>query len=213
MSAVTAVPLRPIARGSVLKLWIGLTLLSLVALSVAWWGTRWMQPVTLDSGVRVQTIREGTGPVMTNADVIAMRFQIKVNSVDAPVFRDSGAQPFVGTVQDIPAGFTEGVQRMRAGGRYVVSVPVSVILAGQPLPPRADFAANDTLLFETDVLQIDPGQASAYQMQRLQQMMQQQQMQQGGAVPPGANPHAGPAMPPPGAGGAPQGAPPSPGGR
>ena len=40
MSAVTAVPLRPLARGSVLKLWLGLGLLVLVAAALAWWGTR-----------------------------------------------------------------------------------------------------------------------------------------------------------------------------
>jgi len=204
MSAVTAVPLRPLAKGSVLRLWIGVALLVALAAGLAWWSTRWLQPVTLESGVRIQTIREGNGAAMTAADVIAMRFQIKVNSRDAVAFRDSGPQPFVGTVQDLPAGFAEGVQRMRAGGQYVVSAPVSVVMAGQPVPPSAEFTAGDTLLFETQVLQIDPGQASAYQMRRIQQLMQQQQLMQGGpggpgAPPPGAAPSAPPASAPPAA--------------
>ena len=206
MSAVTAVPLRPLAPRSVLKLWVGLLLLVAAAVGLAWWGTRWMQVLTLDSGVRVQTIREGSGPQMAAADVIAMRFQIRVNSLDARISRDSGPQPFVGTVQDIPAGFAEGVQHMRAGGRYVVWVPVRVIMAGQPVPPQAPFAAGDTLVFETQVLQIQAGEASAFQMQRLQEMMQQQQLMQQGAGPPGAGPPGGagapgPATPPPAAGG------------
>jgi FKBP-type peptidyl-prolyl cis-trans isomerase FkpA len=200
MSAVTAVPLRPIARGSVLKLWIGLALLSLVALGVAWWGTRWMQPVTLDSGVRVQTIREGTGPMMTDADVIALRFQVHVNSIDAPPIGDSGPEPLGSTVQDAPPGLAIAVQAMRAGGRYVVRVPARVAMGNRPLPPTARFTANDILVFDVQALQIEAGAASAFQMQRMQQMMQRQQMQQSGAMPPGA-------------GGAPQGAPPSPAGR
>ncbi len=39
---------------------------------------------------------------MTEADLVAMRFVIRVNSPDAPVFRDSGREPFVGTVPDLP---------------------------------------------------------------------------------------------------------------
>ena len=198
MSAVTAVPLRPLARGSVLKLWLVLALLVLAAAGLGWWGTRWMQPVTLDSGVRVQTLHAGSGPVMGAADVIAMRFQIHRNSADGPVISDSGGQPFVGTVQDVPQGFAEGIQTMQAGGRYLLWVPVSRIMNGRPVPPTARFSADDTLVIETQVLQIDPGQASAYQMQRLQQMIQQQQMMQRGGAGPGAGrPGGAPGAPAP----------------
>ena len=61
MSAITAVPLRPLARGSVLKLWIALVLLVGVAGGLAWWGTRGVQVITLDSGATVKTVRQGTG--------------------------------------------------------------------------------------------------------------------------------------------------------
>jgi FKBP-type peptidyl-prolyl cis-trans isomerase FkpA len=208
MSAVTAVPLRPLARGSVLKLWLVLALLVAAAAGLAWWDTGRLQPVTLDNGVQIRTLRQGTGPAMTSADVVAMRFVIRVNSPDAPVFRDSGREPFVGTVQDLPAGFAEAVQRMRARGLYLVTVPVSVVMAGQPVPPQAAFTANDNLLFETQVLQIEAGQASAFQMGRIRQMMEQQQLQQqGGARLPGAGPQgAGPGRP----GSAPGSAPPPP---
>ena len=37
MSAVTAVPIRPIAKGSVLKLWLALVLLVAAAAALAWW--------------------------------------------------------------------------------------------------------------------------------------------------------------------------------
>ena len=62
MSAVTAVPLRPLARGAVLKLWIGLLVLVLAAAGLAWWGTQGLQIVTLDSGVRYRVVEEGSGP-------------------------------------------------------------------------------------------------------------------------------------------------------
>ncbi len=198
MSAVTAVPLRPLARGSVLKLWIALVLLVATAAGLAWWDTRRLQIVTYPSGIRVQTMREGNGPGMTVADVVALRFQVHVNSVDGPLAGDSGAEPLVGTVQDLPPWLAEGLQTMRERGRYVVWVPVRNLLNGQPIPPTARFTENDMFAVETQILQIDPGQASAYQMRRLQQMMQQQQlMQQPGAAPPGGPGAPSPAPPPP----------------
>jgi len=203
MSAVTAVPLRPLARGSVLKLWIVLALLVAAAAGLAWWDTRRLQIVTYPSGVRVQTLREGNGPGMTVADVVALRFQVHVNSVDGPLAGDSGAEPLVGTVQDLPPWLAEGLQTMRERGRYVVWVPVRNLLNGQPVPPTARFTADDMFAVETQILQIDPGQASTFQMRRIQQVMQQQQQQQQmqqqggpGGPPPGAGPGGRPGLRP-----------------
>ena len=61
MSAVTAVPIRPLARGAVLKLWIALLLLALAAAGLAWWGTRVWQMNTLDSGVRYRVSPKAAG--------------------------------------------------------------------------------------------------------------------------------------------------------
>jgi len=66
MSAVTAVPLRPLAKGSVLKLWIVLALMALAAAGLGWWGTRWMQEVTLESGARYRVVDPGTGPAFAS---------------------------------------------------------------------------------------------------------------------------------------------------
>lgn len=196
MSAVTAVPIRPLARGAVLKLWIGLLVLALAAAGLAWWGTRPLQMVTLESGVRYRVMQAGTGPLMTAADVVALRYKLRVGSPGAPVIQDSDdtGRPLVATTADVFPGFAEGLQQMQAGGRYLLWLPPGQHASG-PFPPNAPFQAGDTLVFEIQVLQIGAGQASAYQMQRLQEMMQQRQMQQQGA-PPGA-------APPPGGGGSP----------
>ncbi len=79
------------------------------------------------------------------------------------------------------------------------------VMAGQPMPPQAPFTADDSLLFETQVLQIEAGQASAFQMGRIRQMMQQQQMMERQGAAPGAG-----RAPPPGAGPARSPAPPGP---
>lgn len=198
MSAVTAVPLRPLAPRSVLKLWLGLALLVLAGAGLAWWGTGWMQIVTLESGVRVQAVSEGSGPAVTAQDAFALRFRVHKNSLDAPVERET-QEPFVGTLQDLPPGFGDGLQRMRAGGRYVLWLPARTVIPGE-IPPGAGITAGDTLVIEVQVLQIDAGQASAYQMRAMQQMMQQQQMmrqmqQQGGVAGTGNSAVPAPAAP------------------
>ena len=73
MSA-TAVPIRPVARGSVLKLWLVLALFVIAAAAMAWWTTKPFQIQTLPSGVRIRAIQEGTGPVMTT-----ITYDVKLN--------------------------------------------------------------------------------------------------------------------------------------
>ena len=60
--SVTAVPLRPIKKGSVAKLWISLIVLAALAAAFAWWGTAAFQTQTTPSGVGIRTLRAGAGP-------------------------------------------------------------------------------------------------------------------------------------------------------
>ena len=60
MSEVTAVPIRPLAIGTLVKLWVALAILVLGAAGLAWWGTAAWQVITLDSGVRYRVVAEGT---------------------------------------------------------------------------------------------------------------------------------------------------------
>ena len=192
--SVTAVPLRPIKKGSVLKLWLGLALLAALAFLLAWFGTQSFRPVTLDKGVTVQAVKPGIGPQITDADVIALQYKLHVNSKTAPVIEDSreGGRPFVTTTQGIYPGFAEGLKSMRQSGSYVLTLPPGAHVTQQI--PNAPFSPRDTLVFEIDVLQIERGAAEKFnqmrQMQQLQQLQQMQQMQQGGGggLPPGALP-------------------------
>ena len=183
--SVTAVPIRPLKKGSMLKMWIGLGLLALAAAGLAWWATAAFQPITTASGVGLQTIKPGSGPKITSADVIALHYKLHINSMDAPVYQDSrqAGQPFVTTTQGIYPGFAEGLQLMRPGGSYVLTLPGGTHEQG-PMPPGAPFRPTDKLVFEIDEVQVMPGEAQRYnqmrQMQQLQQMEQMQQMQNGG---------------------------------
>ena len=200
MSAVTAVPIRPLSKGSVLRLWLGLLLVILAAGALAWWGTNAMQVVTTASGLRYQVVDEGQGDPITAADLVALRYRLRVGGPDGEVIQDSQqtGQPFVTSTQGAIRGFSEGLLLMREGGSYRLWIPPRLGY-GNNVPPGAPFGPNDTLYFEIEVQQIARGMAA------LQQMMGGPGGP-GGAGPGGAGPGGNGAGAPPEGGGQPSGA-------
>lgn len=198
MSAVTAVPLRPIARFSVLKLWLGLLLLALAAGALAWLGTRPLQRTTTETGLQYQVLKAGEGDAPTSQDVIIFHYEGRL--ADGTLFDTSrGREPMVMPPTGLIPGFVEGLQLTQAGGRYRLWIPPNLGYGPGRVPRGAPFTDQDTLIFDIEVIRIVPGAAGMWQMQQMQQQMQQQ----GGGVPPPGNPHAGtgapePPAPPPG---------------
>ena len=197
--SVTSVPIRPIAKGSVLKLWIALAVLTAAAIGFAYYGTRGQQVITTESGVRYRVLEEGSGPTVTPNDAVALRYKLHVNSVDSEVIQDSDqtGQPFVATTSMVYPGFGEALQKMRSGGSYLLWLPPGTHEQG-PLRPGTPFTANDTLVFEIQVIQVAEGMAPMLQMQRMQEMQQMMQGAEGAGAAPGA---ASPGGTPQGGGG------------
>jgi hypothetical protein len=154
--SVTAVPLRPIAKGSVTKLWIGLAALSLGAVGLAWAGTSGQQMTTTASGLKLQAIEEGTGPSPTTTDIVLVHYTGRLE--DGTVFDTSqGKQPVPFPVTGVIPGFTEGLQMMKKGGTYRLRIPPDLAYgpqgAGGVIPPNA------TLEFDIQLLDIAPQSA------------------------------------------------------
>jgi FKBP-type peptidyl-prolyl cis-trans isomerase FkpA len=197
--SVTAVPLRPIKQGSVLKLWIGLALLVALAAVLAWVGTASFRPMKLASGASIVAVRPGVGPRLTKDDVALLHYKLHVGSLTGPVKEDSHERgqpvPLIPDPKAVYAGVAEGLLKMRPGGSYVLTLPPGThIKADQPGAP---FTTRDTLVFEVDLVRVEKGQAQAFlqmqQMQMLQRMQQMQQMQQsqGGGTEGGGAPTGG----------------------
>ena len=178
--SVTAVPVPTLSRGALFKFWLGLAFLVALAAGLAWVGTASQQVQTTASGLRYRVLEEGSGPTVTPADLVALRY--KLRKQDGTLIQDSDqtGQPFVTGTEGLFPGFSEGLQLMQAGGRYRLWIPPGLHVQG-PLPPQAPFTLQDTLVFEIEVLQIAPGMAA------MQRMMGQQG---GGTTPPGAAPGA-----------------------
>lgn len=190
MSEVTAVPLRPIARGSVLKLWLALIVLLAAAGALAWWGTAGLQSITTASGLRYQVLKEGEGPTVTPADLAAIHYTGRLPNGTVFDTSESRGQPMVTGVTGIIPGLGEALQLMRAGGEYRLWIPPHLGY-GSNVPQGAPFGPTDTLQFDIRVMEIAPGMAEAQRQQQMQQLQQMMQQQGGEGAPPGAGPEGG----------------------
>ena len=154
--SVTAVPLRPIRKGSLTKLWIGLGALGLAAAGLAWAGTSGQQVTATASGLQLQVVKEGTGPQPTTSDIVLVHY--KGTLEDGTVFDSTeGKQPVPFPVTGVIPGFTEGLQMMKKGGTYRLKIPSQLAYgekgAGGVIPPNA------TLNFEIQLIDIAPASA------------------------------------------------------
>ncbi|MYL97330.1 FKBP-type peptidyl-prolyl cis-trans isomerase [Novosphingobium sp. FGD1] len=178
MTEITRVPLQPIAKGAVTKLWLGVAAVALAAGGVAY--------AALPPTPSVKTLTAGTGDSPTMEDVVLINY--KGMLMDGTVFDENKSYP--NPVAQFVPGFSKALMKMQRGGKYEIVIPSELAYgatppAGSPIPADAD------LKFEVELLDYK----SLAEIQQQQRIMQQlQQMQQQGAVPgaPGA-PGAGPA--------------------
>jgi len=169
--SVTAVPLRPIRKGSVLKLWLGLILLSLLAAGVAWAGTAGQVMHTTASGLQYRGIEEGEGPIPTATDVAFINYTGRL--ADGTVFdSNEGGQPVPMPVAEgaVIKGFSEGLRMMRKGAKYQLRIPPQL---GYGAEAQGPIPANATLDFEVTLVEFMP-EATLRQMMMQRQMMQMQ---------------------------------------
>lgn len=189
MTEITRVPLQPIAKGSLTKLWVGIAAVALLGCGVAW--------AAMPASVDVDTLVAGQGPSPTRDDVALVNY--KGTLPDGKVF-DESKQAVLPLAEVVP-GFTKALEQMQKGGKYKVHIPSALAYGDKGAGP---IPANTDLDFEIELLDFK-SRAEIEQQQRI--MQQLQQMQMGGGAPgagmpgagvPGAGiPGAGPAVPPP----------------
>lgn len=191
MTEITRVPLHPIAKGSLTKLWLGIIAVILIGAGIAY--------ASIPGGVDVETVTAGTGPNPSATDVVLVNYTGKLEN--GTVF-DEGQQTPLPLEGMIP-GFKEGAMQMQKGGKYVMTIPSERAYGAEakvnPQTGQEVIPANSDLVFDVeliDFMSLENFQARMAEMQQMQQIIQQQQqqMQQQGA--PGV-PGAPPAPPQP----------------
>jgi len=156
MSA-TQVPLRPLKRGSMFKLWLGLALLIAAAGVLAWTGAGSLRGETTATGVQIRTLDEGTGELIAATDGAVVDYEGRL--ADGTVFDSTAGRGPAGMIpsQMIP-GFGEALQKMREGGRYTIRIP-SELGYGAAGAGEGKIPPDSELIFDIQVRQVVRGAA------------------------------------------------------
>ena len=185
MAEIHRVPLLPIAKGSLIKLWLGVAVALSIGGGVAW--------AARSHDVRVKSLTDGTGPSPGQDALVQFSY---VGRADGKEF-DRGDKATMDLQNTIP-GFREGLTRMQKGGKYRLTIPCDKAYGCEehrnPKTGEVAIPANADLVFEIELHDF----ISREEAVRRQQMMQQLQQMQGGAGGPGGP--GGPGRSPPGGG-------------
>ena len=171
--SVTTVPLRPVSKGGLWLLWIGL--IALLGIGVAF-------ALTHTPRIGFEVVKEGSGPSPTKADIVLIKYEGKLD--DGTVF-DSNEQAPLQVSQVVP-GFADALTRMKKGGKYTLHIPAEKAYGPKeqknPMTGEVVIPANADLTFEIDLIDY----MSEADFQRRMQIQQMMQMQQQGGAPGGA---------------------------
>ncbi len=110
--------------------------------------------VTTQSGLQYTVLQEGTGPSPKSTDTVTVNYRGTL--LDGTEFDSSykRGQPVTFEVSHIIPGWIEGLQLMKAGGKYRLFVPAKLAYgergAGQAIGPNA------ALIFDVELISIAP---------------------------------------------------------
>tara|TARA_R110000850_G_scaffold89359_2_gene191363 strand:- start:3174 stop:3749 length:576 start_codon:yes stop_codon:yes gene_type:complete len=182
--SVTTVPIHPIKKGSLTKIWLGVLLIALAALALAYAGTK--NAVingasneqflaanagedgveTTASGLQYKVLKPGEGPSPTATDTALVKYEGRLR--DGTIFDANEQTPM--PVGGVVPGFSEALQLMQKGGEYRIWIPSDLAYGeaspGEQVPP------NSLLIFDVTLLDF----ISQAQMEELRQQMQAQGM-------------------------------------
>ena len=154
--SVTRVPLQPLKRGSLAKLWLGILLLLAAALLLAWTGAGAMRGETTASGLVFRTVQPGSGPMIKPVDGVLIEYEGRLEN--GTVFDSSQGQPVPMIAGQVIPGFAEALQKMQKGGRYTIRIPAELAYGASP-PQGSPIPPNAPLEFDVHVVQVVPDAA------------------------------------------------------
>ncbi len=175
--SVTTVPIQPIKKGSLTKLWIGVAFVVAISAVLAWVGTSnaVVNGATNDqflaananqdgvettkSGLQYKVIKLGEGPSPTATDTALVKYEGRLR--DGTIFDANEQTPM--PVGGVVPGFSEALQLMQKGGEYRIWIPSD--LAYGEVSPGPEIPASSLLIFDVTLMDF----ISQEQMQQLQQ--------------------------------------------
>lgn len=193
MTEVTRVPLQPIAKGSLTKIWLGVIVAILIGAGLAWAAT--------PKGFTVDTLVAGEGPNPEEGNYVFVKYKGTLASTGEvfdeyqelpPGIREQvltvfpDGIPFPLVEGQMIEGFNKALLQMQKGGEYKVYIP-SEMAYGETQGPNGSLPPNSDLVFEIELIDFMTEQEYETNMMILQQQMQAQMGAMGppgGEVPP-----------------------------
>jgi FKBP-type peptidyl-prolyl cis-trans isomerase len=187
MSEVTAVPLLPIKKGSLVKLWVGIALIAAAGVAVAYKGTtrqvamaepateflarnaKHSDVVTTPSGLQYKVVKEGAGPKPQRSDIVVVDYDGKLANGESFDSSATHGGPATLPVDGLIPGWVEALQLMSPGAKYRFWIPPQLGY-GEAGAGNGVIPPNALLVFDVTLLAIAP-----------------QQPGMGGIAPPGAS--------------------------
>ena len=176
MTEVTRVPIQPIAKGSLTKIWVGVIIAVLLGAGLAWAAT--------PKGFSVDTIVAGEGPTPQEGDMVFIKYKGMLAS-NGEVFDESQdiplpvegvfpeGSPFPVEPDATIEGFYQGLQKMQKGGKYELYIPAEMAYGAQP-PQGAPIPPNADLVFEIEVVDFMTREVFDRNLSILQRAMESQ---------------------------------------
>jgi FKBP-type peptidyl-prolyl cis-trans isomerase FklB len=107
--------------------------------------------VTLPSGLQYKVVTEGKGPKPVATDVVKVNY--KGTNIQGEVFdSNEGSDPRQFSLSGVIKGWTEGMQLMPVGSKYIFYVPADLAYGEQER--SAEIKPFSTLIFEVELLDI-----------------------------------------------------------
>ena len=199
MTEVTRVPIKPVAKGSLTKLWLGVIVAILLGGGLAW--------AALPKALDVETLVEGSGPSPKLGNLAFVKYtgtlaangekfdEWQPEQLPIPGIFPEGTAMELQDGALIP-GFLEGLQQMQKGGKYKLYIPADKAYGDSP-PPGSNIPANADLVFEMELVDFFTREQVEQKIQIMQRALEAQGGMGGPGGPQGAPQQGAPAGAPP----------------
>ncbi len=179
MTEITRVPIQPVAKGSLTKLWLGVFIAVLVGAGIAW--------AAIPKTLKVETLVEGEGEFAQEGDLAFVKYtgtladtgeefdKWRPEQLPIPgIFPEGTAFEIQkGAVVD---GFFEGLQQMKKGGKYKLYIPANMAYGATP-PPGSSIPPNADLIFDVEMVDFFNEEQLQSRINIMQQAIQAQNPQ------------------------------------